>query len=145
MEHSFFKPVNGSNSARTTSRCILLTGARFLSVAALLLHGIQDIRAQTGPALVDRNLDVRTVVTGLVTPTTMAFNGPNDLLVLEKNTGRVKRVIDGVIQPMAALDLAVNFAPNAGSWASRCIRIFPMWRRFISIGRRVPPPMIPTC
>jgi aldose sugar dehydrogenase len=72
-----------------------------------------DSNAQN-PALVDKNLVVRTVVGGLTTPTTMAFLGANDLLVLEKNTGKVQRVINGVIQPTPALDLAVNFASERG-------------------------------
>src|SRR5687768_16802391 len=67
------------------------------------------VGAQSGPAVVDRNLGVRTVVSGLVTPSTMAFLGPNDFLVLEKNTGQVKRVVNGVVQGVA-LDLAVNNA-----------------------------------
>ena len=49
-------------------------------------------------SLVDPNLGVRTVASGLVTPEQMAFIGPNDFLVLEKNTGAVKRVTNGVVQ-----------------------------------------------
>ena len=69
---------------------------------------------QAAPSMVDRNLQVRTVVTGLTTPSTMAFLGPRDMLVLEKNTGKVQRVIDGVVQPTPAIDLAVNFASERG-------------------------------
>jgi aldose sugar dehydrogenase len=70
-------------------------------------------RAQAGPTVVDRNLGVRTAVGGLVTPSTIAFLGPNDFLVLEKNTGRVKRVVNGVVQGVV-LDLSVNFASERG-------------------------------
>jgi glucose/arabinose dehydrogenase len=80
--------------------------------AALCLHGPPRLQAQ--PSLVDSNLAVRTVVTNLQSPTTMAFLGRNDLLVLEKNSGKVLRVIDGVIQPVPALDLAVNNASERG-------------------------------
>lgn len=66
------------------------------------------------PTLVDRNLVVSTVVEGLDTPTTMAFLGEGDMLVLEKATGLVRRVIDGVIQPDPVLDLAVNSASERG-------------------------------
>jgi glucose/arabinose dehydrogenase len=59
-----------------------------------------------GPQLVDSNLNVRPVVTGLSMPTSMAFIGNNDILVLEKATGRVKRVINGIVQPTPVLDLA---------------------------------------
>ena len=69
--------------------------------------------AQPGPTVVDRNLAVRTVVHDLVTPTTMAFLGPDDFLVLEKNTGQVKRVVNGAVQGVV-LDLAVNSASERG-------------------------------
>ena len=47
----------------------------------------------------------------------MAYIGPNDLLVLQKNGGRVRRVTDGVLQSNAVLDLAVDFASKA--WSAR--------------------------
>jgi glucose/arabinose dehydrogenase len=80
----------------------------------MMVLAIPNVRAQGTPAMVDENLDVRTVVSGLNTPTTMAFIGRNDMLVLEKGTGKVQRVIDGVIQPTPALDLAVNSASERG-------------------------------
>ncbi|HEV3479968.1 MAG TPA: hypothetical protein VG144_11045, partial [Gaiellaceae bacterium] len=60
-----------------------------LAAAALTaaLIAAASTGAQSGPELVDPNLGVRTVVSGLVTPSTLAFLGPNDFLVLEKNTG----------------------------------------------------------
>jgi glucose/arabinose dehydrogenase len=58
-------------------------------------------------------LAVRTVATGLITPTSLAFLGPNNMFVLEKNTGRVLRVVGGVVGP-TVLDLAVNFASERG-------------------------------
>ncbi|MFZ0750113.1 MAG: PQQ-dependent sugar dehydrogenase, partial [Pyrinomonadaceae bacterium] len=60
------------------------------------------------PILLDQNLTVSTVVTGLDQPTTMAFIGANDFLVLERATGRVRRVVNGQLQAASALDLAVN-------------------------------------
>jgi glucose/arabinose dehydrogenase len=59
------------------------------------------------PSLVDSTLRLRTAVTNLDLPTSIAFIGPNDMLVLEKNSGRVMRVRNGVVQG-TALDLAVN-------------------------------------
>jgi aldose sugar dehydrogenase len=52
-------------------------------------------------------------VSGFVTPSTIAFPGPDDFLVLEKNTGRVKRVLNGVVQGVV-LDLSVNNASECG-------------------------------
>lgn len=65
------------------------------------------------PTVIDSNLAVRPVVSGLITPTTMAFLGPDDFLILEKNTGQVKRVVDGVVAGVV-LDLAVNFGSERG-------------------------------
>lgn len=59
---------------------------------------------------------VETVVaggTGLSQPTTMAFIGPNDFLILEKATGRVKRYTNGVFQNIV-LDLPVNASSERG-------------------------------
>jgi aldose sugar dehydrogenase len=67
-----------------------------------------------GPSMLDPNLSVKTVVNGLSQPTSMAFIGNNDFFVLEKNTGKVQRVINGVIQSPAPLDLAVNSASERG-------------------------------
>jgi glucose/arabinose dehydrogenase len=61
----------------------------------------------------DSKLAVRPVVSDLVTPISIAFLGPDDLFVLEKNTGRVVRVTGGVSQG-PVLDLAVNFASERG-------------------------------
>jgi uncharacterized repeat protein (TIGR01451 family) len=68
----------------------------------------------SGPSLLDPNLSVKTVVTGLSQPTSMAFIGPNDFLVLEKDTGKVRRVVNGAIQS-TVLDLAVNSASERGA------------------------------
>jgi aldose sugar dehydrogenase len=68
----------------------------------------------TGPAILHPRLGVRTLVSGLVTPTSIAFLGTDDLLVLEKNTGRVLRVVDGTVPRDPVLDLAVNFASERG-------------------------------
>ena len=67
----------------------------------------------TGPTVLDPNLGVRTVVGGLDQPITMAFLGPDDFFLLEKATGRVKRVTGGVVQG-TVLDLAVNSGSERG-------------------------------
>jgi aldose sugar dehydrogenase len=65
------------------------------------------------PEIVVPNLAVRTVVSGLVTPISLAFLGPDDMFVLEKNTGRVQRIVSGKVDS-TVLDLAVNFASERG-------------------------------
>ena len=66
-----------------------------------------------GPSMLDPNLTVKTVVTGLSQPTSMAFIGNNDFFVLEKNTGKVQRVTNGAVQS-TVLDLIVNSASERG-------------------------------
>ncbi|HEY1374651.1 MAG TPA: PQQ-dependent sugar dehydrogenase [Candidatus Binatia bacterium] len=65
------------------------------------------------PSVVDPSLRVKEIVSGLNFPTTMAFVGANDVLVLEKN-GNVMRVLDGVLQPDPVLDLAVETVGEHG-------------------------------
>jgi aldose sugar dehydrogenase len=78
-----------------------------------LLLALGEPPAQARPKLLDPNLTVRMVVGGLTTPTSMAFLSAYDLLVVEKNTGLVKRVVDGALFG-TVLDLPVNFASERG-------------------------------
>jgi len=88
---------------------------RSVTVAIVGVAGaaVLSLSAQTGPSLEDPNLAVRTLVSGLQQPTTMAFLGANDVLVLEKASGKVQRVVNGTVRG-AVLDLAVNFASERG-------------------------------
>jgi aldose sugar dehydrogenase len=69
--------------------------------------------AGAAPALRDPNLQVTTVVTGITQATSFAFIGANDFLILEKATGRVKRVTNGVVVA-TVLDLPVNSNSERG-------------------------------
>ena len=69
--------------------------------------------AATLPTMLDDNLTVNTVIAGLDQPTSLAFIGPNDFLVLEKATGKVQRIVNGALQS-TPLDLAVNNASERG-------------------------------
>jgi len=85
-------PVASNNSAQTTT----------------------DVQAPVaGPTLTDPNLAVRTVVGGLDQPITMAFIGNNDFFVLEKASGKVKRVTNGAVVS-TVLDLPVNSNSERG-------------------------------
>ena len=87
---------------------------RLVSLAAgLVFASALAGQAQAAPTIMDPNLAVRTAAQGLVTPTSLAFLGPNDMLVLEKMTGRVQRVTNGGA-PATVLDLAVNNASERG-------------------------------
>jgi glucose/arabinose dehydrogenase len=71
------------------------------------------LNAQDPPSVVDPNLRVRTVVENLDQPTSMAFLGANDFLVLEKATGKVQHVVNETVVG-TALDLAVNNGSERG-------------------------------
>ena len=64
-------------------------------------------QASDQPIITDSSLEVEQVAEGLQLPTTMAFLGPNDILVLEKDKGIVQRIIDGKILPEPLLDVNV--------------------------------------
>jgi len=53
-------------------------------------------------------------VGGLSQPTAMVFIGSGDLLILQKGDGRVRRVINGVLQAGEVLDVAVDTASERG-------------------------------
>jgi glucose/arabinose dehydrogenase len=82
--------------------------------ASVLAYVARSIDAQPpAPTLVDPNLDVRVAASGFVTPVNVAFLAGNEMLVLEKNTGRVQHVVDGAVEG-TAIDLAVNNASERG-------------------------------
>ena len=60
-----------------------------------------------GPSVNDTRLAVEQVTGGLISPTTMAFLDEDTILVLEKDSGRVRVIENGVLQPEPLLDVAV--------------------------------------
>lgn len=96
---------------RLWSSVLLLSSA---AAAAALLSARDPVRAQSsGPQMLAPTLDVRTAVAGLEMPISLAFLGPGDMLVLEKDTGRVKRVVQGTVTA-TVLDLGVNRSSERG-------------------------------
>src|SRR5436190_8570589 len=74
----------------------------------------RPVHAQAAsPSMLVPNLDVRTVISGLNQPTSMAFLDANRFFILEKVTGKVKLVVNGSVQS-EVLDLAVNNASERG-------------------------------
>jgi glucose/arabinose dehydrogenase len=59
------------------------------------------------PEVSDSSLKVEEVAEGLQVPTTMAFLGPDDFLILEKDKGTVMRVNRGIVTDMPLLDVDV--------------------------------------
>jgi glucose/arabinose dehydrogenase len=77
-----------------------------------LTHNTRARASLTGPTLNDPNLKVEQIIDrAFDDPTSMAFLGPNDILVLEKDTGKVHRIVNGKVLPEPVLD--VNVANQA--------------------------------
>jgi len=87
---------------------------RLAALAIALLACAAAGRAQT---MSDLLLAVTAIVpqgSGLQQPTTMAFLSATDFLVLEKATGRVRRVLNDTLQAGFALAVSVNSASERG-------------------------------
>jgi glucose/arabinose dehydrogenase len=72
-----------------------------------LAHATSTANAEVRPHINDKDLEAIVVVEGLKHPTSMAFLGPNDFVVLEKKTGMVKRILNGTISDKPLLDVEV--------------------------------------
>jgi len=78
----------------------------------MITFSLSQVHAE--PIIYDDDFIMEKFATGLEFPTTMIFVG-NDMLVLEKNTGKVIRIQDnGVIYNEPALDVSVIFQQEAG-------------------------------
>jgi glucose/arabinose dehydrogenase len=97
--------------ARWTTALIAIAGA-----VTMFAVRPDPIRADTIPlALGDPNLQVTTVLnTGIAQPIDIVFLSATDYLVLEKASGQIKRVINGVLQGAPVLDLPVNSNSERG-------------------------------
>jgi glucose/arabinose dehydrogenase len=89
-----------------------LRWALALAVAVPLAVATTAAAQTPPPSVVDEDLEVRTAVSGLTQPISVAFLDRDDFLVVEKPTGQVKRVRDGNVS--VVLDLPVNFASERG-------------------------------
>ena len=66
-----------------------------------------------GIKVYDSNLKIELVANGFDFPTTMAFLGPNDFLILEKS-GAVKRVTDGVVGEKPLIEVNASLRDERG-------------------------------
>ena len=68
----------------------------------------------SGAVILDSDLNVELVSRGLKSPTSMVFLGPNDILVLEKNEGTVRMVMNGTLLPEPLLKVPVSSVGERG-------------------------------
>jgi glucose/arabinose dehydrogenase len=101
---------------------ILLLSSTFVLCSSISKHNISYgayVRAlpeSSGQDLVDPSLKVELFFKdGIKGPaTSMAFLGPDDILVLEKNTGKVQRILNGSLQPTPLLQVKVGTEVELG-------------------------------
>jgi glucose/arabinose dehydrogenase len=81
---------------------------------AMLASGVAGASTVVAQTVSDPGLRVELVTSGLSLPTSMAFIGDDDILVLQKNDGRVRRILNGTLQPGFVLDVAVHSFSERG-------------------------------
>lgn len=75
---------------------------------ALVALCMNAVSAYAQPTILDPNLTVSLVADTLVIPSSMAFIGVDDILVLQKNDGKVRRVLNGALAVNSVLDVDVD-------------------------------------
>ena len=89
----------------------------FFTLCNLLNNNVGNAFAGTEkepPLINDENLQITQLVGELNFPTGIDFLDENDILVIEKNTGQVKRILDGEILPEPVLDVNVASESERG-------------------------------
>jgi glucose/arabinose dehydrogenase len=100
--------------ARISALLLALSIVFSVTITLMPVHG-QEPPPPQGPYVVDDPvLTVQKYAEGLKFPTSMAFLGENDLLVLEKNDGTVRRIVNGTLLPDPLLDVAVGNLDERG-------------------------------
>src|ERR671939_68781 len=94
----------------------------YYSLAKALSHPITT-QAPKGPIINDPKLKAEVIFKGLNFPTSMAFLGPNDILVLEKNDGTVRRIVNGTMLPNPLLHVNVDNKGERGMLGIAVTRI----------------------
>jgi len=99
---------------------LIIIGLSNSPLFSIHIHGQETIRerpfdkSRKEPYVSDPNLKAEVVAQGLDTPTAMAFLGPDDLLVLEKDKGTVMRIVNGIISDKPLLDVDVANSVERG-------------------------------
>ena len=66
-------------------------------ISSCLIPSVGRVNAivSNGTKIIDPHLQIESLFKGISNPTSMAFLGNDDILVLEKNEGTVKRIVNG--------------------------------------------------
>ena len=85
-----------------------------LTVTIIIIGITPFPKALSQPIINDKNLKVELYSQGLKTPTSMAFLGPKDILVTEKDDGTVRRIVNGILLPQPLLHVPVAIKSERG-------------------------------
>lgn len=85
-----------------------------LTVTIIIIGITPFPKALSQPIINDKNLKVELYSQGLKTPTSMAFLGPKDILVTEKDDGTVRRIVNGILLPQPLLQVPVAIKSERG-------------------------------
>src|SRR5918911_3931850 len=99
--------------AKPQLRSLLALALVVATISIGLIHPFNSVLAQP-TVLKDPNLKVELVAQGLRSPTSMAFLGPSDILVLEKESGTVQRIVNGKMLPQPMLQVPVSTTSERG-------------------------------
>src|ERR1044071_2006780 len=95
----------------------LHSGSRCILLAALIILAVVPFCFSNSRAAIkvnDPHFDIQTVAQGLNYPTAMAFLNADDILVLEKDEGKVVRIVNGTVSNNTVLSLDVNHLYERG-------------------------------
>jgi glucose/arabinose dehydrogenase len=93
---------------------LLATFTLFLQLVSPNVGSTAFAQEDNTPTLKDNTLGLELVSSSLKDPTSMAFIGPDDILITEKNTGTVQRILNGDILEEPLLDVNVNGEDERG-------------------------------
>jgi glucose/arabinose dehydrogenase len=93
---------------------LLIIFTPFLQLVSANIGTTAFAQEDNAPVLKDTAFELELVSSALKDPTGMAFIGPNDILVTEKNTGTVQRILNGEILEEPLLDVNVNGEDERG-------------------------------
>ena len=100
---------------KKSQKWVILVSFLIISILSFLFswHYVTPLfaRAKTsidGPSMNDTQLTSQLITSGLKAPTAMTFVAQDDILVTEKNTGNVMRIVNGVAlqQPLLQVEVA---------------------------------------
>jgi aldose sugar dehydrogenase len=86
---------------------ILTSGILIARIVPSIIAQIQNTQGLQ-PVIVDRSLKAELIFDGLRNPTSMAFSGRDEILVLEKDQGTVQEIVNRTILPQPVLRVNIS-------------------------------------